>query len=118
MADIVIRASYASVVEEEEEAALFIGFAEGEDDDEPFALFRQPLGGGPVWFAVNDADMGAEDALLSVTRTAKGLDIAIKPEFVPMLGFAKMVTIRIGPECEDADDALAALAEMLGPVYR
>ena len=47
LADITIHAAYASVVEDDEDAMLFIGFAQGEEEDEPYALFRQPLGGGP-----------------------------------------------------------------------
>ena len=44
MADITIRALYGSVVEDD--GHLFVGFAEGEDEDEGYILFRQPLGGG------------------------------------------------------------------------
>jgi hypothetical protein len=42
--------------------SLFVGFAEGEDEDEGYVLFRQALGGGPVWFEVSDETFGAEDA--------------------------------------------------------
>ena len=65
MADITVKAAYGSVVEDE--GFLFIGFAEGEDEDEGYVLFRQPLGGGPVWFEVNDEAFGAEDAVAGVT---------------------------------------------------
>jgi hypothetical protein len=44
MADITIKAAYASVVEDDEEGFLFIGFAEGEAEDEAYALFRHPAG--------------------------------------------------------------------------
>lgn len=60
MADIVVKALYASVVEDDEEGMMFVGFAAGEAEDEDYALFRQPLGGGPVWFEVNDEAFGAE----------------------------------------------------------
>lgn len=117
MADIVVKAAYGSVVEDDEEGFLFIGFAEGEDDDEPYVLFRQPLTGGPIWFEVGDESLGAEDAVAAVARTDKGLDIHIRPEAVPHIGWAKVVSVRIGAYCEDAGDALAALQEMFGDRY-
>ncbi len=46
MADIVVKAAYGSVVEDEDEGFLFVGFAEGEDEEEGYVLFRQPIGGG------------------------------------------------------------------------
>ena len=46
MADITIKAAYGSVVEDE--GFLFVGFAEGEEEEEGYVLFRQPMGGGPV----------------------------------------------------------------------
>ena len=54
MADITVKAAYGSVVEDE--GFLFVGFAEGEDEEEGYVLFRQPLEGGPVWFEVGDRD--------------------------------------------------------------
>ena len=33
MADIVVKAAYASVVEDDEEGMLFVGFAEGEAEE-------------------------------------------------------------------------------------
>ncbi|GAB1364762.1 hypothetical protein MASR1M32_39980 [Rhodobacter sp.] len=70
MADITVKAAYGSVVEDE--GFLFVGFAEGEGEDEPYALFRQPLAGGPVWLEVNDESFGAEDAVLRITEGPKG----------------------------------------------
>lgn len=114
MADITVKAAYASLIEDEEENARFIGFAEGEEEDEPYVLFRQSLDGGPVWFEANDENFGAEDAVERVSRDAKGLRITIRPAAVARLGWASVIAVRIGPECEDAEPALAALAEMLG----
>ena len=116
MADITIHAAYGSVVEDE--GLLFVGFAEGEDEDEGYVLFRQPVSGGPVLFEVNDETFGAEQAIWSVTRDGTGLDIAIRPECQAAFGFAASVSIRIGPACEDAGPALDALQQMLGGLWR
>lgn len=118
MADIVIKAAYASVVEDEEEGFLFVGFAEGEAEDEAYALFRQPLGGGPVWFEVTDESFGAEDALAAVVAGPKGLEITLRPEMSARFGWAGSVAVRAGPGCEGRDEAFAALAGMLGPVWQ
>jgi hypothetical protein len=112
MADIVVKAAYGSVVEDE--GFLFVGFAEGEEEDEGYVLFRQPTSGGPVWFEVNDETFGAEDALQSVEVDAKGLEITLRPERIAAFGWAGSVAVRIGPGCEDAGEALAALRAMLG----
>lgn len=117
LAEIVIRAAYASVVEDEDEGFLFIGFAEGEDEDEPYCLFRQPIGGGPVWFEVNDEGFGAEAAVTQLVLDDKGLRISIHPEHVAQIGWATHVRVRIGPECESVDDALAALRDMFGAQF-
>ena len=114
MTEIAIKAAYASVVEDDEEGFLFVGFAEGEAEDEAYVLFRQPIGGGPVWFEVTDESFGAEDAIEQVTQDARGLSIAIRPEMVAQIGWATHVRVRIGAECESVDDALAALHDMLG----
>jgi hypothetical protein len=116
LADIVVKAAYGSVVEDAEEGFLFVGFAEGEDEDEGYVLFRQPLGGGPVWFEVNDETFGAEEAVQSVVRGPKGLEITLKPQKIAAFGWAGTVAVRIGPGCEDADEALEALRGMLGGV--
>jgi hypothetical protein len=118
MADISVKAAYASVVEDEEEGFLFIGFAEGEAEDEAYVLFRQPLAGGPVWFEVTDESFGAEDALQSVTAGAKGLEIVIRPDKVAGFGWAQSVAVKAGLGCEGRDEAFAALAKMLGPVWQ
>ena len=110
-----IHAAYASVVEDDEDGFLFIGFAEGEEEDEPYVLFRQALDGGPVWFEVNDESFGAEEAVQSVAITPDGLAITIAPEAVARFGFASVVTVLIGPDCEDATDGIKALRAMLGP---
>ncbi len=117
MSDIVIKALYASVVEDEEEGFLFIGFAAGEEEDEPYALFRQSLSGGPVWFEVNDESFGAEDAVERVVESPKGLEITLRAAAVAKFGWAGSVAIRLGPACEDAPEAVAALRAMLGPVF-
>ncbi len=115
MAEITVTAAYGSVVEDE--GLLFVGFAEGEDEDENYALFRQPVGGGPVWFEVGDESFGAEDALESVTLGPTGLEIVIAPARRAAFGFAGSIAVRIGAGCEDAEPALAALREMLGPIW-
>lgn len=116
MADITVRAAYGSVVEDE--GQLFVGFAEGEDAEEGYVLFRQPVGGGPVWFEVNDDAFGAEDAVESVVAGAKGIEITLKPAFAATFGWAQTIAVRIGPGCEDATPALEALRAMLGGVWR
>jgi hypothetical protein len=116
MADITIRALYGSVVEDE--GQLFVGFAEGEDDDEGYVLFRQPVGGGPVWFEVNDEGFGADDAVEAVVAGPKGIVISLKPDRAATFGWAQTVAVRIGTECEDAGPALEALRAMLGGVWR
>ncbi len=116
MADITVKASYASVIEDPEEGFLFIGFAEGEEQDEAYVLFRQPLNGGPIWFELGDEAFGAEDALALVTPTDKGLEITIRPEAASKFGFARQVAVTL-TKCEEKEQALAALAAMLGPVW-
>ncbi len=118
MADIQVKAAYASVVEDSDEGMLFVGFAEGEAEDEAYALFRQPLAGGPVWFEVTDESFGAEDGLESVTAGPTGLEIVVRPGKEAAFGWAGSVSIKVGPGCEGRDEAFAALAEMLGPVWR
>ncbi|MFZ1340451.1 MAG: hypothetical protein WAS26_15530 [Paracoccaceae bacterium] len=115
MADIVVKAAYGSVVEDE--GMLFVGFAAGEEEDEGYVLFRQSLGGGPVWFEVSDEAFGAEDAVERVVGGPKGLEIAIAPGKLAAFGFAGSVAVRIGPQCEDATAALESLRAMLGPLF-
>jgi hypothetical protein len=116
MADITVRAMYGSVVEDE--GLLFIGFAEGEDADEGYVLFRQPVGGGPVWFEASDETFGAEDAIDSLVAGPGGFEVTIRPEMRAAFGFAATVAVRVGPECEDGAGALAALQGMLAGLWR
>lgn len=116
MADITIRALYGSVVEDE--GQLFVGFAEGEDEEEGYVLFRQSLEGGPVWFEVNDEGFGAEDAVEAIASGPKGIEITLKPDRAATFGWAQSVAVRIGPTCEDAAPALEALRAMLGSFWR
>jgi hypothetical protein len=116
MADVTVKAAYGSVVEDE--GFLFIGFAEGEDEDEGYVLFRQPLEGGPVWFEVNDDSFGAEEAVEKVVAGPKGFEVTIRPESLAAFGFAATVAVRVGPACEDGAAAVLALREMLGPLWR
>lgn len=116
MADITVKAAYGSVVEDE--GCLFIGFAEGEEEDEGYVLFRQPLEGGPVWFEVNDEAFGADDAIETVRMGPGGLEIILRPEMAASFGWATSVSVQIDPATEDAAEALAALTVMLGPHWR
>ena len=84
MADITIKAAYGSVVEDE--GFLFIGFAEGEEEDEGYVLFRQPMEGGPVGFEVNDEGFGAEEAVDRVTAGPPGIENAVKPDLAEKVG--------------------------------
>lgn len=110
--DVTIRAAYASVVEDE--GTLFIGFAEGEDEEEPYALFRQSTEGGPVTLELGDEAFSADDAVEAVVEGAKGLTLTLRPTAIAALGWASTVEIRLGPLCEDAGPAVLALRQMLG----
>lgn len=116
MADITVKAAYGSVVEDE--GQLFIGFAEGEDEEESYVLFRQPVGGGPVWFEASDETFGAEDAIEQVVAGPNGFEVTIRPEKRAAYGFAGTVAVRVGPTCEDGAEAVAALKGMLGAIWR
>jgi hypothetical protein len=116
MADITVKAAYGSVVEEE--GQLFIGFAAGEDADEGYVLFRQDVGGGPVWFEASDETFGAEDAIEAVVADPKGFEVTIRPEKRSTYGFAASVAVRVGAGCEDGAEALEALKGMLGALWR
>jgi hypothetical protein len=118
MADITVKAAYGSVVEDDEDGLLFIGFAEGEDEDENYVLFRQALGGGPIWFEVGDESFGAENAVQAVVQGPKGIDITLRPDKAVAFGFATTIAVRIGPGCEDAAPALQALRDMLGDLWQ
>ena len=116
MADITVKAAYGSVVEDE--GFLFVGFAEGEEEDEGYVLFRQPVEGGPVWFEATDEAFGAEDAVQSVAAGPKGIMITIRPDKTAAFGFASTVEVQIGFGCEDAEPALEALRGMIGPLWQ
>ena len=116
MADITVKAAYGSVVEDE--GQLFVGFAAGEDADEGYVLFRQSLGGGPIWFEASDETFGAEDAIEQIVAGPKGFEVTIRPEKRAAYGFAATVAVRVGPGCEDGAEAVAALKGMLGPLWR
>jgi len=116
MADITVKAAYGSVVEDE--GQLFIGFAEGEDEEDGYVLFRQAVAGGPVWFEANDETFGAEDAVQAVVMGPKGFEVTIRPEKRAACGFAATVAVRVGPGCEDGVEALAALKAMLGDLWQ
>jgi hypothetical protein len=116
MADITVKAAYGSVVEDE--GNLFVGFAEGEDEADGYVLFRQPVGGGPVWFEASDETFGAEDAIDSIVAGPKGFEVTIRQDKRAAYGFAGTVAVRIGPGCEDGPEALAALKGMLGALWQ
>lgn len=116
MADITVKAAYGSVVEDE--GFLFVGFAEGEDEEENYVLFRQPLGGGPIWFEVGDESFGAEDAVETVIAGPKGFEVTVRPEKRAAFAYAATVAVRVGPGCEDGAEALAALKGLLGPLWQ
>ena len=116
MADITVKAAYGSVVEDE--GQLFVGFAEGEDADEGYVLVRQAAGGGPIWFEASDETFGAEDAIEQVVAGPKGFEVTIRPDRRASFGFAATVAVKVGPGCEDGAEALAALKEMLGPLWQ
>lgn len=107
MADITIKAAYATVAEED--GLRFVGFVTADEDS--YALFRQPCGGGPVWFELNDEDLGAEDAIARIARTATGIEVTIRPALVSRFGYAGSVAIRLD-RCDGAAEALQALAAL------
>lgn len=116
MADITVKAAYGSVVEDE--GSLFVGFAEGEDDEEGYVLFRQSVGGGSVWFEASDETFGAEDAIEGIVAGPKGFEVTIRAEKRAAYGFARTIAVRVGPGCEDGAEAIAALKGMLGRLWQ
>jgi hypothetical protein len=107
MSDLVVKAAYASVAEED--GQVFVGFVDARD--ESYALFRQAKAGGPVWFEVNDEDFGAEDAVESAAIGPGGLEITLRPAKAGRFGYARQVAIRL-KACDGAEAALARLAAM------
>lgn len=114
MADITVKAAYGSVVEDE--GFLYVGFAEGEEEDEGYVLFRRSVDGGPVWFEVNDEVFGADDAVERVRLVSTGIEITLKPAMAATFGWATSVAVEITSATEDATDALSGLAQMFNPL--
>lgn len=112
MSDLVVKAGYATVAEDD--GLRFVGFVDPRNDG--YALFRQPLTGGPVWFEVNDEDFGAEDAVQAAAIGPGGLEITLKPAKAGRFGYAGSVAVRL-KTCEGAEAALEALRAMLGPLF-
>ena len=110
MAEVTIKAAYASVVEDD--GMLFVGFAQGEDADEPYVLFRQPVTGGPIWFEVSDETFGAPDAVGSIAFEKDRIVIGIAAAHMATMGFVDRVTVEVGPDCDSAEEAIAALRAM------
>jgi hypothetical protein len=115
-ADVEINAAYASVVEDE--GTLFVGFPEGEDETDPYVLFRQETTGGPVWFEMDDEFFGADDAVETLDWTDAGLTIHIAEPARARLGQVAVITVSLPVDCEDRAEAEAALAQMLGARFR
>jgi hypothetical protein len=107
MADIVVKAGYATVTAED--GRRFVGFVDPKRDD--YVLFSQALDGGPIWFEVNDEGFGAEDALDALTLGPLGLEATIRPALSGRFGYAGTVAVRL-KTCEGAEAALTALREM------
>ncbi len=107
MTELVIRAAYATVTEED--GLRYVGFVDARD--EAYALFRQPLAGGPVRFEVNDPDFGAEDAIETARLAPDSLALLLRPGKTGRFGYASAISIRL-KSCEDAEPALAALRAM------
>lgn len=112
MGEIVVRAGYATVAREA--GAVIVGFAEGEDESEPYALFRELSPGGAVWFEVNDEIFGAENAVARLVVDEGGLTVEIAPGMAASFGFARRIRIAAGPDCDGYAAALKALGKMAG----
>ena len=107
MTDLVVKAAYATVATED--GQVFVGFVDARDEN--YALFRQPVGGGPIWFEVNDEDFGATDAIAGAEVGPDGLVITLAPAKMGRFGYASRVAVRL-KACEGADDAVQALQKM------
>ncbi|GGW29793.1 hypothetical protein GCM10011452_17970 [Gemmobacter lanyuensis] len=107
MSELVVKAAYATVATEE--GAVFVGFVDGREEN--YALFRQPVGGGAVWFEVNDEDFGAEDAIAAVATQGTDLLVTLRPEKAGRFGYASQVAVRL-KTCDGAEAALAQLQKM------
>ena len=107
MTDLVVKAAYATVATED--GQVFVGFVDARDEN--YALFRQQVGGGPIWFEVNDEDFGAVDAIDGAEIGAEGLVITLAPAKMGRFGYASRVAVRL-KACEGVDDAVHALQKM------
>ena len=112
MTDVVVKAVYATVTDED--GARFIGFVDA--TEESYAMFRQDLAGGPVWFELNDEDFGADDAVAQASIGPGGLELVLHPALSARFGYARQIAVRL-KACDGAEAALAALQKMLGPVF-
>lgn len=107
MTGIVVKAAYASVAVED--GQRFVGFVDARD--ECYALFRQTVAGGPIWFEVNDEDFGADDAVETAQIGPGGLEITLRPALAGRFGYASRVEVRL-KTCDGADAAMQALRGM------
>jgi len=107
MTEIVVRAAYATVAVED--GLRFVGFVDARD--ETYALFRQPLAGGAIWFEVNDEDFGADNAVETAQIGPGGLEITLRPALAGRFGYASRVAVRL-KTCDGAEPALEALRVM------
>lgn len=107
MSDLVVKAAYATVAEED--GFIFVGFVDARDEN--YALFRQPKAGGPLWFEVNDEDFGAEDAVETARIGPDGLILTLRAAKAGRFGYAARVAVRL-KSCDGAEAALARLRAM------
>lgn len=107
MTEIVVRAAYATVAVED--GLRFVGFVDARD--EAYALFRQPLAGGAIWFEVNDEDFGADNAVEAAQIGPGGLEITLRPALAGRFGYASRVAVRL-KTCDGAEPALEVLRVM------
>lgn len=107
MSDLVVKAAYATVAEDDD--FVFVGFVDARDEN--YALFRQPKTGGPLWFEVNDEDFGDEDAVESARLGSDGLVLALRAAKAGRFGYASRVAVRL-KACEGAEAALTRLRAM------
>jgi hypothetical protein len=114
--DIEIIAAYASVVEDE--GTLFVGFPEGEDETDPYVLFRQEVPSGPVWFEMDDEFFGADDAVERLDWAASGFTIHLADSVRARFAHVAVISVALPPDCEDRAEAEVALAGMLGARFR
>ncbi len=107
MSELVVKAAYATVAEED--GFVFVGFVDARDEN--YALFRQPKAGGPLWFEVNDEDFGAEDAVETAQIGPEGLVLTLRAAKAGRFGYAARVAVRL-KSCDGAEAALTRLRAM------